>query len=199
MPANRKAVKAELIFDMSNPIVQVVLPLKADAAKRAEQYAKQMIERMRKALKTGEWDQNKVAPYPSGGGLYRDFAAMAEYQLCVSLTEWDYKKQPGSRGFNEPCIVKMAPARCKKFVERTIKDAEAQYDAFVLKLTEKIGKTKTASLKGNHIWDESFMTVVLVNGETQVWHTQQITNISKLGKVFSQWPTRKLRNPASSQ
>ena len=86
----------------------------------------------------------------------------------------------------------MAPNRVKKFIEQSIKDAEAQYDAFVIKLTEKIGVVNAAVLDGNHVWSESVLTVTLPTSEEQKWHTKQIINFSKLGKLFFQWPSRRL-------
>lgn len=186
-----KKVKAELVLDLSNPIVQVILPLKKDAAERAEQYAKLRVSVLRDKLKANNWDADKVAPYPKGFGY--NWVQVEEYQFCHAVTEWDMTKQPGGRNMHDPCTVKMNSHKVKKFVEKFIKQAEAQYDLFVLKLTEKIGKTKTASLEGNHVWLSSVLTVVLANGETQKWFTQQIYNVSKLGLQFPQWPTRKMK------
>jgi hypothetical protein len=190
-----KKVKAEKVLDLSNPIVQVVLPLKKDAAERAKQYAEDEVAALRGQLKDAGWDATKVAPYPtsSGYGGFKYFTELERHNFLNKVTEWDYVKQPGGRGFNEPCIVKMSSARIAKYIATCVKEAELQYDMFVMKLTDKIGMTKTASLDGNHVWLTSILTVELPSGETQQWFTQQIYNVSKLGKQFPQWPTRKLK------
>jgi hypothetical protein len=198
MATKVKKVKEEKILDLSNPIVQAVLPLKVDAAARAKQNAEETVAACRAELKANEWDMNKVAPYPMGVGGWSAMAAISKYRLYSAITEWDYKKQPGSRNMNGPCTVKMVPARCAKFIETAIKDAEKQYDLFVMKLTEKIGRTTRADLEGNHVWSESILTVTLPAApgefrEVQKWKTKQIVNVSKLGKLFNQWPTRKLK------
>lgn len=191
--AANKKVKAEKILDLNNPIVQAVLPLKKDAAERAKTFAEKKVAELRTELKANNWDCNIVAPYPGGFGMF-SHAAFAKYKFLSAVTEWDYVKQPGSRTPNTPCTVKMAPARVAKWIAECIRDAERQYDLFVMKLTEKIGVTETADLEGNHVWSESILTVTIPGGEIQKWKTKQIVNFSKYGKLFFQWPTRLMKN-----
>ena len=187
--------KSKVIYlDESNPIVQVVLPLKKDAAAQAEQYAKDAIAALRKELEENGWDERIVAPYNSHSRM-----AIQKYYFLHSVCEWDYKKQPGSRGMNGPCLVKMDSNRSQKYIAKAIADAERDYDLFVLKLTLKIGAVTAAKLEGNHVWGDSLLTVSIPDGSEQVWRTHQIVNTSKLGLLFLQWPTRKLKTKSVNQ
>ena len=87
----------------------------------------------------------------------------------------------------------MSEAKIDRFVAARKEQAAAEYDAFIAKLVKKIGPVVTAELDGNHVWSHSILTVVLKSGEQQRWKTQQITNISKYGKHFNQWPSRKMK------
>lgn len=44
------------------------------------------------------------------------------------------------------------------------------------------------------VWFQSELDVVTVAGERQTWRTKMIFNVSCLGKVFNQWPTRQVKN-----
>jgi hypothetical protein len=81
----------------------------------------------------------------------------------------------------------------ERFITRAKEDAAAQYDSYVQKLIGKIGEVTAASLDGDHVWGFSYLTVTLPNGKKEVWKTQMIVNISKLGKLFNQFPTRKMK------
>lgn len=82
----------------------------------------------------------------------------------------------------------------EKFIQAAKADAAAQYEAFVAKLQQKIGEVKNATLKGNHVWSYSILTVEKPDGTVEHWKTQMIINVSKLGKMFNQFPTRKVKN-----
>lgn len=62
-----------------------------------------------------------------------------------------------------------------------------------MKLEMKIGEHLTATLEGNHVWGDSFITVEKANGENERWRTHTILNVSKLGLYFNQFPTRKIK------
>jgi hypothetical protein len=92
-----------------------------------------------------------------------------------------------------PEFADMSAEKGEKFVQEARENAAFQYEAYVAKLNKKIGPAKSASLTGNHVWGYSFLTVVTESGETQIWKTQMIVNVSKLGKLFNQFPTRKVK------
>jgi len=80
-----------------------------------------------------------------------------------------------------------------KFLDDAAAMASAQYDEFICKLIRKVGPCTAATLQGSHVWGYSTLTCSLVDGTTQAWRTQQIVNVSKLGKVFNQWPSRQVK------
>jgi len=174
-----------------NPIEKAVLPLRQEAIKRTEQYAINIAKNVEKELSYSNFDMKKSAPYPQSYGMNRIeyMSALRKYKLFSSLVR---SVKPVYR-MNEPHYVEMDSVRVKRFIEQAKSDASRQYDSFVRKLVSKIGETIDARLEGNHVWSYSLLTVVKPNGSMEVWKTQMIVNISKLGLVFNQWPTRKLK------
>lgn len=90
--------------------------------------------------------------------------------------------------------------RDEEYVTRDAKlAAENDVASFAAKLTgkidgaEDIGSAKVAGISflGN-LWTGSTLHVRLDDGRQQVWATQVILNTSCLGKVFNQWPTRRI-------
>lgn len=173
------------------PVGKVVWPLKAAAVARAAVEAQKVVDRVREELEAAGWDRNAVAPYPSrmAYGSFNYEIARSKYQLFSSLTR--EPKYTGS--MNGPKIVEMCDEYVAKFIAGAERDAAEQYDAFTCKLVAKVGDVTEATLEGDHIWGFSLLTVTTVAGEKQVWKTQQIVNVSKLGKLFNQWPTRKMK------
>jgi hypothetical protein len=182
-----------------NPIRAAVAPQKADAMDRAEKYANQTIEVMVALLAAHGWDLTKAAPYPSGTMRRADYIRQkTQHNFFKSLTA-DGPKPEGEKPWSypgKPCIVQRCPILEGKFIEDARMDAAAQYEAFVAKLVEKIGPCVSAKLEGSHVWGYSILTVEKLDGSINVrerWKTQQIVNVSCLGKVFNQWPTRKMK------
>ena len=176
---------------MANKIEAAVAPLKADAIAWAEREARGFIGRVEKELEANGWRIEIVAPFPKGNHWTAEVqAARAKYHLYGSLVQpvSDFTmRQPG-----DPYIVEMAAARTAHFVQEAMDAAAARYDAFVRKLAGKIGEVQDATLTGNHVWSHSLLTVTKPDGGKETWRTQQIVNVSKLGKPFNQWPSRKL-------
>lgn len=173
-----------------NPIEAAVFPLKEDAIKRARKYAEDYIMSVIADMEKGGWDLNVVAPRPEATMSRRQYRPlMQRHNIYARLTKatWSTKrpKDPDTR------------ARCpeyeNEFIDEAGESAAVQYDMFVAKLVEKIGTCYGAKLDGSHVWGYSVLTVWKDNAPTERWKTQQIVNVSKLGKVFNQWPTRKLK------
>jgi hypothetical protein len=79
------------------------------------------------------------------------------------------------------------------FIEAAKLAANNHYTSFIQKLEQKVGEHAAASLEGNHVWSSSILTVTKVDGSTEKWFTQQIMNVSKLGRPYPQWPSRKVK------
>jgi hypothetical protein len=177
---------------MSNPIEAAVNPQKETAINRAEQEAIKDVERVSVELAAAGYNLRVAAPFPHGG-LTRPRYKVAEskYRLFTFLTKC--RKPSYSHNMQEPMLADIDPARVETYVQEVKKAAAAEYDAFVAKLSEKIGPCKSASLFGCHVWGFSVLTVVKEDGTTEKWKTQMIINCSSLGKLFHQFPTRKVK------
>lgn len=70
-------------------------------------------------------------------------------------------------------------------------ETASSFDAYVEKLISKIGDCDSAEFSG-HLWSHSVLTVVK-GSNTEKWKTQMIINVSCLGKLFNQFPTRKMK------
>lgn len=100
-----------------------------------------------------------------------------------------------SRRVDDPEVVAASPTKCAAYVARVAAQASAQFDAYVEKLSAKVGDSPgvaAATLDSVAIWNHSHLTVTRVDGSVDVWRTQAIFNVSCLGKVFNQWPTRRI-------
>jgi hypothetical protein len=175
---------------MTHPVALAVAPLKAEAIARAEKDALARIERLYANLEAAGWNLDVVAPRPDsfrcGRVAYK--TAIRLIAMYDAVTTWTQS----SRSSRDPCIVKASPEKAARFVEQAKAMAAEQYDAFVAKLVGKIGDCDTASLEGSHVWGRSTLTVTK-GAAVERWMTQQIVNVSVLGTLFNQWPSRKVK------
>lgn len=175
-----------------NQIEAAVLPLRADAIKSAEDYARALVAQIYSKLEAANWDVDVA--FPRGDSMrdsregYR-LKTRSHDRACSVTTYTQSTRRPG-----EPNTRKASPEAVERFVTAAKEMATIQYDLFVAKLTRKIGDTTAAVLTGNHVWAFSILRVTKPDGSTEDWKTQQILNVSKLGLVFAQWPSRKLKN-----
>lgn len=180
------------------PVGVAVAPLRNFAMNTAEERARSIIADIATELAKNGWDINAAAPFPGyhetkGWSQFAKDIARLKYNRFHVITISD-RSRPVDYSRNAPSFVVMSPERIEKFVQDAREFAAAQYDMFVLKLNRKIGAHSTATLEGNHVWGESFLTVTFDDGKPiEVWKTQQIWNVSKLGKDFPQWPSRKMK------
>jgi len=176
---------------MTTAIAQVVEPLRESAKDRAEKFARQYVERLMAELEASGWDARIAAPYPSSSRTTRSeyLAALSKYQMVRKLTRWANHSVACIP--SNPEIVVPHEESIEQFIQEARQDADAQYSVFIAKLEGKVGAHTSAVLIGNHVWDHSILTVETPAGK-QNWKTQQILNVSKLGKVFNQWPTRQV-------
>lgn len=177
-----------------NPIEAAVLPLKSVAMARAEMKANEIVERVRAELEKADGDARIAAPYPNAISMGREEYQKkhARYNLFRMLSKTDETKKVGYR-LDDPEYRVMNDDLIARFVKVASDNAAAQYDAFVAKLNSKIGEVTSATLEGNHVWGHSILRVVKADGSKENWKTQMIVNQSKLGTVFNQFPTRKVK------
>lgn len=173
------------------PVGKAVWPLKWNAVARAEQSARDTVERVMADLAANDWDMKRCAPYPRN--LYaadRD-KALAKWRLYGQLVR---HVRPTGRPSDPVEIVERDDKAIDRFIAMNGEMAAAQYDAFVVKLVGKVGeRAVNAKLTGEHVWGDSILTVEMADATVERWRTRQIVNVSKLGLLFNQWPTRKMK------
>lgn len=185
-------------YDVKHPVAIAVEPQRKEALARAEKDAKGMIEKVAEKLAACNWDREIAAPYPPNNIDRMSFTMKyGYYQMVRRLT----KQKADANGFThsrrphdpDPCV--MDSNGKAKFIKDAIENADASYTAFICKLVKKIGACDAAVLTGSHVWGYSILKVD--KGEkVENWKTQQIVNISKLGTVFNQWPSRIVKGGA---
>jgi hypothetical protein len=176
----------------STKIGAAVLPLRAVSMDAAEERARDIVARVYAKLHECGWDLEAAYPRPNSYTMDRStyLTVQARNVRARGLT----KSQPAQR-VNYTTKARYLRIKDEAAVERFVTEARdmaaAQYDAFVAKLVNKIGEHTAAVLEGDHVWGESFLTVTKADGSKETWKTHQIWNVSKLGKDFPQWPSRK--------
>ena len=180
-------------INLKHPVAMAIEPLRVEALKRAKKTAEEKVAEVRADLEANGWDCNKAAPYPATGGGYSWQLAHQKYVLYRRLVKFEN----GSWRHGEPHICKMDSKLIAKFIADRQKQAGWDYDAFVVKLCKKIGDCEFAALRGDHIWNESYLSIRKANDEAEVWKTRQIDNVSKNGLWFNQWPSRKMKGKAA--
>jgi hypothetical protein len=165
-------------------------PYKAECIERAERAYLDYIERVIKpALEAGEYNINKIAPRPNGMRDSRaSYLQKQRYRAEIdSLTE---RVPSESMSVCAPEIVKLSDERIARRVQQTREAMDADFDGYVNKLSAKIGEGVVSAEITGKLWDYSTLTVTKNDGSVERWRTQQIINVSCLGKLFNQWPTR---------
>jgi hypothetical protein len=189
------------MFDETNPIAIAVAPLKEEAENQSEAMMRKHIAFYVEELEKNGWDIDKVAPYPKSFNISR-----AEYMSQKSrrdfveritgeppLREGEYYR---SRRPRDPHPVVLNETKVEEVVKDARLRAAQQYIAYVQKLLMKIGPVKSAELERGYtgsLWNYSVLNVITEAGVAESWKTQMIINVSVLGKVFNQWPTRKMK------
>lgn len=166
-------------------IAAAVAPLKVMAHARATIEALRIVRKVAAKLEAAGWDREIAAPYPRNF----DRAKLSRAKLVGSLTA----TASGTHRPGTPCIVTMNLAGISRFIQAAQDNAAAQFDSYVAKLDRKVGTVTEAKLTGANIWGHSMLRVVTEAGEAQNWKTQMILNVSKLGTLFNQFPTRKVK------
>lgn len=178
-------------------IAAAVEHLRTPSMDRAEEEARKLADRYRLTLEESGWDMEVSYPYPKHNNA--EFKVMAARRnMALRLTTADVARNGGlySRRPNTPNYRAWNPKAIEHLVSEARDNASQQYDAFIAKLAGKIeadGPVVEAILTGEHIWGHSILTVCHADGSVHKWRTEMIINVSKLGTLFNQWPTRKLK------
>lgn len=174
-----------------NQIKLAIEPLRQISVDNAERGAKLMIADMHERFSKNDYDLWKACSFQGIDGKTYYSANSLFINLTASLVpsvngivnrENRYKRKPCAE----------AEAR---FIKAAKEEANVSFDKYVAKMISKIGDVDSAELSNvyaNNVWGYSILTVVKDGVKTN-WKTQQIINCSKLGNLFNQWPTRKMK------
>ncbi len=168
---------------------------------------------LQKKLKEANLDIEKVYPYPSSNQDRKSYvqaknayswSRMVTEPLPLGTAPYDVEVQYGDRKFwsrreghhiGAPRYVQVKESAWLAAREQAIKDADASIDGYIRKLVGKIEATgitiQAAEYDGN-LWFGSILKVTCDDGSVQNWKTKCILNVSCLGTVFNQWPTRRV-------
>lgn len=186
---------------MSKEIIGgAVAHLREPAMQRAEEECRNQVEHYRLALAASDWDLEVAYPYPDsmrvGGGEFRSM--VARRNMAQRLTTPDAgRNSQFCRRPRDPHYRTWSPEAVEQLVTQARELAAQQYEAFIAKLVGKVeadGPVVEAILTGEHVWGRSILTVCHADGSVHKWHTEMIINTSKLGTLFNQWPTRKIKS-----
>lgn len=176
---------------MKTIIEAAVEPQREDAVAAAVERMTDRINVELAKLAAVDGDLNKLYERPSSRihdrNEYRKLAALRGF--IYSITEkprarLDYL--PSGPDYRVP-----DGRRFEAVIARTAQQASLAFDAYVAKLSAKIGECVAAEVEG-WLWQHSILTVTRADGSVERWKTQCIINVSVLGKLFNQWPTRKV-------
>ena len=171
---------------MNNPIALAVAPIKQLSIDSAVALAQRKVDAMLQKLRENDMDANKVAPYPNGNMSRTAYMIAKEnYYFAREITHPTMlgrsPKDPDFRGESQDGI--------RRYLYCIAEQAGLDFDAYVNKLTLKVGKCDTAVLLDDQVWYDS-MLIVTKGDVTEKWNTKVITNFSKFNKPFNQFPTR---------
>jgi len=195
-------------------IASALLPHKTASQDRAVERAREFHAQLEAELAQAGWDLDVVAPrMPSYGPLFKGKiaykAAKARHDLFVHLFARDVEASKAVYDANFKAwqadnsvkrifggegavsILKLDAARRDRFLADIREQAAQSFDAYVAKLEGKVGEHVAAEYTGN-LWSMSTIVVTKAGGDVERWNTQQILNVSVLGKLFNQWPTRRV-------
>lgn len=163
------------------PVAAAVEPLRAAAVDHAAAQASDLAARSLAAYESGEFVMDLTVQQIYSMGRTEKALHNAKVDRLRSL-----------------CTVKGGKftrdeAKIADFIEAAKERANGFYTSFIAKLEKKIGAHEAARLEGNHVWSSSVLFVTKSDGSAEKWFTQQITNVSSLGRPFPQWPSRKVK------
>lgn len=176
------AIKEAVAAGVASPIALAIAPLRKEAADNARAWATQSAADARAKLEAAGFNLDTLVPRPGRG------ASKAEYAMAAEARAHYFQFLKAWSAARTSYVLDEAAAQ--RYIDRAVRDTEASFDAFVLKLDGKVGAHKAATLVAGATWSYSILRVTLADGTVQDWKTQRITNCSSLGRLFNQWPTR---------
>lgn len=176
-------------------IAAAIEPLKAFAIQRAETMMRDRIERVLAKIAEAGDDKNAVYPYPTSNMSTEEYRAMqADHNFAGRITTYHSTKSNGIGGFRGPSYVERWDEGIERVMKEVRKMAAESFEAYAAKLTNKIGDGITSAVTHQrNLWIDSDLVVTRTDGSVEVWNTKIITNYSRYGLAFNQFPTRKVK------
>lgn len=153
---------------------------------RAVNAAQAFVERIRADLAAVEGRIDEIAPRPRG------FESRAVY-MQAKARRAGIEAICNVTSVYEGSIATVSADKAEAFYRRITLDAVASFEGYVAKLAAKIGRTIASATLTGLLWQGSTLRVTFDDGTVEVWKTRQILNVSSLGTLFNQWPTRKVK------
>jgi hypothetical protein len=158
-----------------------------EIVERALSHAQEFIARVRADLAAVEGQIDQIAPHPRNnmsGAQYKQ--AQARRASIVAICDIS-----GDRFYGQ--IATISDRKASLYCGEVALAAAASCRAWINKLIAKIGPKAIASANvTGSLWTGSTLRVTFEDGSAEVWTTKCIVNVSSLGKLFNQWPTRKV-------
>lgn len=157
-----------------NAVRVAVEELRAETIAAAKDQARFEIDKVLETLSKNDWNGNRIDSW-----TYLR-------QICRMATRQCQKRFGRYRQRDESCEA--------HFIEQCVANVNRNFDKYVDKLVSKIGPgVLSAKLEeGTSLWKYSILIVEMQDGQILRYKTQRIWNVSKLGLIFAQFPTRKI-------
>jgi hypothetical protein len=175
---------------------QTTTPMRLATIELAEQRTRARAASVYSRIASMGGDIHAAYPYPNprlGDRAYHE--NKSAYLFAMSIVALDFTKNSPIRHHTDPLFVVPCDDSLNKVVAEERKSADEQFEAYLVKLAGKTGPVANATLhaSGAGVWEQSTLVVTRPDGTTAVFITKRIINVSKLGKLFYQWPTRMSR------
>jgi len=173
------------------PIEKAVQPMKQLSIDNALAYAEKRINSVLRKLEEANWDRNAVAPYPHSNMSRADY--MAKKAFCNFVQQITEAKAGvyNTHKRNDPYFVQADLQGIKRHYKEIADNAAAAFEAYVHKLQNKVGEVTDAKVTSSwDLWMDSTLAIEKADGTKEIWNTKCITNYSKFGLAFNQFPTR---------
>ncbi len=156
------------------------------------------LERLQAALSASGCDLNKVHPFPNKKELSKK-----DYAEKLEDYNWSHAVTQGHRDLSDvygssTCYRQIKKDAFEAARKEAIQAADFSIDSYILKMAGKIGPGDYKVVYTGDLWNGSQIEVraedvnVGIYRVVQNWYTRCIINVSCLGTVFNQWPTRRV-------
>ena len=151
---------------------------RAAKAKVVAEHGKQRPDAVANPLAAHNYDTLKSSPYLEG--VRKEFVAAYIATVEKAFVHAQERLQPQYR-------------KIQFDSDRAFWNANEEFNGYLAKLALKtVEKIISVDSLTGSLWNGSLLSVVVESQATVVWETKCILNISSLGKVFNQWPTRRV-------